>query len=142
MKLSKTSALAALAVAHLAQYPESSVVQARQVAEHLGIPTDSALKILQTLARHHVIDSRLGRGGGYRLGRTAHEINLLEIVEAIDGPVVADVSLSAQEAADRGGRDVLESICQQLARQIRDQLSSTSVAQLVGQPVAPLLKAG
>lgn len=63
MKLSKTSALAALAVAHLASYPADAVVQARQVAEYLNIPTDSALKILQTLTRRHVIDSRLGRGG-------------------------------------------------------------------------------
>ena len=42
MKLSKTSALAALAMAYLAQQNDSDPIQAGHIATHLGIPTDSA----------------------------------------------------------------------------------------------------
>ena len=59
MKLSKSSAQAVLAMAFLAEQPTGSVIQARQVGGHLGIPTDSALKILQVLARHGLLASQL-----------------------------------------------------------------------------------
>ena len=52
---SREKAQTALALAFLAEQESDTVVQARQVAAHLGIPTDSALKILQTLARQELI---------------------------------------------------------------------------------------
>lgn len=91
MKLSKTSAHAVLAVAYLASCKDNGVVQARQVAEHLSIQTDSALKILQVLAQHKLIDSRLGRSGGYQFTKLASEVTLLQIIEAVDGPVVSGI---------------------------------------------------
>lgn len=75
------------------------------------------------------------------LGRQPEEINLLEIIEAIDGPVVADVSLSPVATGKQGGRDVLETLCQDVAGHIRTQLASTTIARLMPQ-TTPLLKAG
>ncbi|MEX0777535.1 MAG: Rrf2 family transcriptional regulator [Phycisphaeraceae bacterium] len=135
MKLSKTSALAALAVAHLAGGNFGRIIQARQVARHLGIPTDSTLKILQCLARHNILQSQLGRGGGYRLVQPAHEVTLLQIVEAIDGPIGAGAPLHL----GRNGvanMQVLHAVCQDVARRVRDALTDTTVAMLVCEPAA------
>lgn len=130
MKLSKTSAHAALAMAYLATRTDGSLLQARTVAEYLGVPTDSALKILQGLARRGLIHSQLGRTGGYRLQRPAAQVSLLEIVEAIDGPIGAMLPISEAEPHLHGGLDLIQSVCEQAARLIRQELARTTVADL------------
>lgn len=140
MKLSKTSALAALAMTFLARQNNSTVTQARQVAEHLDIPLDSALKILQCLARHRLIDSQLGRGGGYRLTKTPDQVNLLQIVEAIDGPLDVGVSLYGPTDQLAASTNMLDTICHQVALRVRDQLAAVTVASLAGEPVVPQLQ--
>ena len=130
MKLTKTSAYAALATAFLASHPGKSVVQARQVAEHLSIPIDSALKILQTLARHQLIESQLGRSGGYRLAKDAKQITLLHIVEAIDGPIVAEMPLTSTPDVLSDRLDLMQAVWAQAAQRIRDELSRATVVDL------------
>jgi len=131
MKLSKTSAQAALALTFLAEQERVVVVQARQVAAYLGIPTDSALKILQVLARQELILSQLGRTGGYRLHKPADQISLAHIVEAIDGPISGSMRLASNHARSNGSLELLQSICNEAATTLRQQLSRTTVADLV-----------
>lgn len=131
MKLSKTSAQAALALAYLAEQDSTQTIQAKQVAKHLGIPADSALKILQAMARHDLIHSRLGRSGGYRLINDAQDITLLQVIEAIDGPINGQVRLDNAPDGITGGLDLLQAISQQAAERIRLELSQTTIADLV-----------
>ena len=130
MKLSKTSAHAALAVAYLAGLPSDTPIQARQIAEHLGIPTDSALKILQAMVRQRIIQSQLGRAGGYMLTRPAQQVTLLEIVEAIDGPISAALPIRADQGAKSIGLEKLSRICENVAERLRAELTRFSVADL------------
>ncbi len=131
MKLSKTSAQAALATVYLATKQDQGFIQARQVAEHLRIPTDSALKILQALVQHGLIESRLGRSGGYRLTASPKLVTLLQIIEAIDGPVTAALpAVNAQGHLDHNLK-MLQNACDHVAKQIRQQLQKTTVADLL-----------
>jgi Rrf2 family protein len=129
VKLSKTSAHAALAVAYLAHCPTGRIVQARQVADHLGVPVDSALKVLQNLARRGIIHSQLGRGGGYHLGRRPEQISLLQVIEATDGPIDAEVPLP-QDQGCAPGLEMLETVCRHIADRTRADLAATSIADL------------
>lgn len=130
MKLTKTSALAALAMAYLANQSQELPIQARQVADHLNIPTDSALKILQCLSRHRLILSQLGRGGGYRLAGSADQVTLLEVVEAIDGPIEAELPLYTASNEEGQGLETLQAVCQQVAQHARRELAAITVAKL------------
>jgi Rrf2 family protein len=131
MRLTKTSAHAALALAFLATRSDDSLTQARQVAEHLGIPTDSALKILQALTRHRLIQSQLGRSGGYRLRKPAEDITLLQVVEAIDGVISAEMPFDRVQNDAHDSVDVLRSMCEQATVTLRNQLSQYTVADLL-----------
>jgi FeS assembly SUF system regulator len=51
----------------------------------LELPTVS--KLLKRLARAGLVESFRGAAGGYRLARSAQDISLAEIVEALDGPI-------------------------------------------------------
>ncbi|MEM7626302.1 MAG: Rrf2 family transcriptional regulator [Planctomycetota bacterium] len=132
MKLTKTSVHAALAVTFLADRPADRPTQARQVGEYLGVPTDSALKVLQALVRQNLLRSQLGRSGGYRLHHAPEDISLLQIVEAIDGPIKPDVPVH-DFAADASSRtlEALHRTCNNTARFMQQQLAQTSVADLL-----------
>jgi len=139
MKLSKTSAQAALALAYLAERRDGGPTQARQVAEHLKIPTDSALKVLQTLSRQGLLRSQLGRSGGYHISAAPETISLLQIVEAIDGPIRVDIPLEAADDDLAIQVDVLRRVCEASDRQLRNELSRLTVAQLAAASETPAL---
>jgi len=130
MKLSKTGALAVLATRYLTQQ-NGKTVRARNVGEALNIPTDSALKILQALARGRVIDSHLGRSGGYSTQRTEQQITLLEVIEAIDGPISGGLALDGRQPDDLDQPiEQLQRVCRRMAEQVREQVARTTLAEL------------
>jgi len=130
MKLGKTTSLAVLATCYLSQQG-GRTVRARTVAAALNIPTDSALKILQSLARAQIITSQLGRSGGYRLTRRADDISLLEIIHAIDGPTTNDLPLDAPDcAAAAEAMQQLQSCCEDMTERMQALASNCRVSDL------------
>jgi Rrf2 family protein len=69
----------------LAAIPPDRALPAAKLAEYHGVPAAYLAKHLQSLARAGVLETVKGPRGGYRLGRPAGEITLLDVVEAIDG---------------------------------------------------------
>ena len=138
MKLTKTATQAALAMAFLAGQPENQPTQARQVAKHLQIPIDSALKVLQALSRQTLLISRLGRHGGYVMPSAPDAITLLQVVEAIDGPIVVEMSFDeSRSGALASPRSALESVCRRAVNGIRRELLRVTVADLVPEQALP-----
>jgi DNA-binding IscR family transcriptional regulator len=70
-----------------------------------------------------------GRAGGYRLARSAAGLSLLEIVEAVDGPVEAGVPQIVTGTHGRIERR-LQAACDGTAEIIRRNLGRVSVADL------------
>jgi len=73
------------AIVHLAQHRDEPVLS-RDIARELRIPEHFLAKILQDLSKNTLLQSFKGRGGGFKLARSADDIKLLEVVQAIDGP--------------------------------------------------------
>jgi Rrf2 family protein len=69
----------------LAAIPPDRALPAAKLAEYHGVPAAYLAKHLQSLARAGVLETVKGPRGGYRLGRPATQITLLDVVEAIDG---------------------------------------------------------
>jgi Rrf2 family protein len=84
--LSHTSKYAIRAVIYLAlKGDEGSKIGIKQISKELDIPTPFLGKILQTLAKHKLLSSTKGPHGGFGLGKNPYDINLMDIVEVIDG---------------------------------------------------------
>jgi Rrf2 family protein len=84
--LSNTSKYAIRAVIYLALNGKNdSKIGIKQISKDLEIPTPFLGKILQSLAKHKLLASTKGPHGGFSLGRKAHDISLMDIVEIIDG---------------------------------------------------------
>ena len=84
MILSRACKYGLQAVLHLARYDDRPVLS-KEIAQALDIPQHFLAKILQDLARHGLLQSFKGRGGGFKLARPANKIKLLEVVETIEG---------------------------------------------------------
>jgi Rrf2 family protein len=72
-------------------------LKAVEIAREMEIPRGFLPQVLQGLQRAGLVVSRAGRSGGYTLARDPGEISLLEVIEALEGP------LNAGECALRGG---------------------------------------
>ncbi len=71
---------------HLAQHSEESV-SARQIAAQYDIPAELLAKVLQKLARKGLLISQQGINGGYVLARNPADISIVDVVEALEGPI-------------------------------------------------------
>ena len=91
LRLSKKAEYALMALKDLALRPEAEAASAREIAERYGIPVEVLAKVLQRLARQHLLASQHGTHGGYFLARPASRISVADAIEAIDGPVTITV---------------------------------------------------
>ncbi|MEX0792735.1 MAG: Rrf2 family transcriptional regulator [Pirellulaceae bacterium] len=93
MKLSRTVAYALQATMQLAQSGSKVPVPCSQIAAQGEMPERFLLQVLRSLVTHGVLQSTRGVDGGYMLIRPGGQISLLDVIEAIDGPVNAHLPL-------------------------------------------------
>lgn len=87
MKLNQATDYAFRAILFLASQPEGKVVEAQTISKKEVIPMRFLLKTMPSLIRAGIVKSQRGVGGGYALARSPREITLLDVVEAVEGPV-------------------------------------------------------
>ena len=93
LKFSKKADYALLALQYMASVQSSGelqrrVVNTKEIAEEHVMPVELLAKVLQTLARHQIIESHHnGPKGGYVLGREPKDISVAQVLEAIEGPL-------------------------------------------------------
>lgn len=91
MKLSRTVAYAIRATLQLAQGEPETPMPCSRLASEGQMPERFLLQVLRNLVHHGVLHSTRGVDGGYSLHRPLQEISLLEVIEAVDGPLTSRV---------------------------------------------------
>lgn len=87
LELTRRGDYAVRAVIALARHaPE--VVGAARLAEETGIPRRFVAQVMAEVVRSGIADARLGRSGGYRLGRPADQVSVLDVVSVVEGDLV------------------------------------------------------
>ena len=75
------------ALVHLAHYPMGELALVSDIATSNNIPKKFLDAILSDLRNAGFVQSRKGKGGGYRLARPAEEIRIGSVVRVLDGPL-------------------------------------------------------
>ncbi len=88
LKLTKKADYGLIALKHLAMHSGTGSASTKDIAEVYGVPVPLLSKILQRLARNGFLKSEQGTNGGYRLARDPRLITALEVIRAIDGPII------------------------------------------------------
>ena len=86
MQMGKGVEWAAHTCTILALLHDGEGLSVEALAEFFGLPAPYLAKQLQALRRAGIVESVRGKGGGYRMARSADAVTLLDIVRAIDGP--------------------------------------------------------
>jgi FeS assembly SUF system regulator len=90
LRLTKKADYSLIALKHFAhrQRETAESVSAKEVAESCGIPLPLLSKLLQKLGKAGFLVSEYGTNGGYRLARESKSISMLDVIRAVDGPVL------------------------------------------------------
>lgn len=121
-------------------YPTGAYRKIREVVAEMDVPATFASQILADLVHAGLATSKAGKSGGYRLVRPPEEINVLDVVEAGEGP------LRAERCALGEGPCRWDAVCPlhetwgTATAALRDALAATPLADLVARDRA--LEAG
>ncbi|MFN7974316.1 MAG: Rrf2 family transcriptional regulator [Acidobacteriota bacterium] len=120
---------ALVALVSLARHPEGRVKQMREISSREGLPAPFLSKILLKLRHAGIVASRHGRGGGYALSRSAHEITVRDVLIAfgVSGPLTFDLTLPGVTA----NANIAQGL-RTLNYRIEKALQGTSIADLAG----------
>lgn len=84
MEITRQADYAMRAVLYLATY---RLANTREIAKAQSVPREYLAKIVQELARAGIVKTQRGVGGGITLARPPEEISLIDVLEAIEGPL-------------------------------------------------------
>jgi Rrf2 family protein len=87
LRFTKKADYGLMAIHYIAFHQHDGVVNAKRIAEDLGIPGELLAKILQRLAKRRLIRSVNGPKGGYVLAREPERIMVGDVLGAIEGPL-------------------------------------------------------
>jgi Rrf2 family protein len=87
MRLSSTDIYAFKALGYLGTQPLTRFVGSEELSQATGVRRTYLVRIMAALVSHNLMVSKKGSGGGYALPRPAREINLRDVIRAVDGPI-------------------------------------------------------
>lgn len=128
--LTRQSDYGVRAILHLANMPFGDVVQTREIAASEDIPGKYLPSIIRTLARAGLIRTLRGNQGGVTLSRPAEEINLREVIEAVEGPISLVPCLRGPNQCTHQDDCAFQPVCEGLQNTMVNQLENTTFADL------------
>lgn len=133
MYLNQATDYAFRAVLFLAHQPDGMIVDSQTIAEREHIPTRFLLKIMPSLIRAGIVRSQRGAGGGYALAREPEAITLLDVLEAIEGPITLNRCLTDPDFCSKHGPGFcpVHSTLQEIQIELSKEFASRNFRQLI-----------
>jgi len=94
------------------------------------LPRDFMAKVFQRLVHTGLLRSSKGRGGGFSLTRPAHQITMMQIVEAIEGPQMMDRCVVGLEKCHDHIPCPQHDLYKPIRQRLKDYLHTTTLADL------------
>jgi Rrf2 family protein len=130
MKLSRTVVYAVQATIQLASAQSDQPVPCRRLAIEGQMPERFLLQILRSLVNHGILHSTRGVDGGYSLDRSPKDISLLEVIEAIEGPLGPILPTAEGKASQRAYARLREAV-DEVGANMREQLQAIKLSDLI-----------
>ena len=130
MQITQTADYAVRTVVYLTLHGNNGPVAAAVIAKEMIIPVDYISKVVQALARAGLVDSVAGRNGGAWLARDPAELSMLEIIEAVDGPVALTRCVIRPGACPRYSYCVVHDFWKSAQKGLVGVLSETKIADI------------
>lgn len=137
LKLTKKADYGLIALRHLASTP-GSTASTKDIAEAYHLPVPLLAKVLQKLGREKILQSVAGTNGGYKLARPAGRITALDVVRAIDGPVILTHCFTEHGVCDQSDKCTVREPLRRVHEAILELLHKFTIDDLAESPVVRL----
>lgn len=133
MKISKRTDYGMRAVIYIARQPKERRNAIDVIARAECIPRDFLAKILKDLTRADILRSYQGVHGGYQLARSTNKISLLDIVEAMDGPLGLDLCVRDDDGCNKkhSSHGIICPFFTGMQRQVKGLFKGATIAKLI-----------
>ena len=131
MQLTRQADYAIRALLHLSAQEKGSVVQTKEIASHQEIPEKYLPTIMRTLARAGLVRTLRGNQGGVLLARQPDNINLREVIEAIEEPILLNRCLREQGECSRDDCCPVYPVWDRIQQSLVERLETTTFADLL-----------
>jgi Rrf2 family transcriptional regulator, iron-sulfur cluster assembly transcription factor len=130
MQLTRAADYGVRVMVTLAGLPEGGRVSLLGLTGATGAPESFLSKVMQSLARAGLINSRRGIGGGFEMSATGRAASMRTVIEAIDGPIVLNVCLSEAKSCKRLGTCPANPVWVRAQRAMLDVLDGALIREL------------
>jgi len=131
MQLSQAAELAVRGIRVLVTKGGDRPLPMDLICSEADLPKQYLVKIFAMLARVGLVRPVRGKHGGYLLGRPAEDISLLEVIEAVEGPIALNFCQIHPPQCDNEDCAIRSVWCE-LQQTFRDKLESVSMAAASG----------
>jgi len=136
MQLTRGTDYGILGMLYLAMRPLEQVTLLHEIAEAQDIPESYLAKIFQDLSKEGLICSRRGAKGGFCLARPAAEITLLDVIQALEGPISLNRCLDIREDCPHLETCGVAPVLRQAQAQLLETLRSATFDDLASETLA------
>lgn len=133
MQLTRAADYAVRVMIHLAGLPAGSRASRADLAGAADCPEQFLSKVLQSLTRSGLVMSHRGNTGGFELPERNRAASILDIVEAVEGPIRLNVCLGSEEACSRVAWCPAHMVWSRAQEAMVNVLKNTSIAELAQQ---------
>ena len=135
MKVSLRATYGIMAAVDLAMHVGTAPVQAKKIARRQAIPARFLEQVLYGMKKAGLVMSVRGAQGGYVLSKKPSEVSVVEILEALDGPLLLSSGGTERGQGRRPSKPelLLGKIWEQVHQAERHVLEAISVEELAGQ---------
>jgi len=133
MQITRQADYAVRAVLHLARAGNAERSATSFVAKEQNIPTSFLAKIISQLSIAGLLHTSRGARGGVTLARDAKDITLLEVVEAIDGPIQLNECVGNEGSCTFDGNCPIKPVWCDAQEELVTRLKSTNFADMLVQ---------
>lgn len=126
MQITRQADYAVRAVLYLTKLGEDNRAATSQIADEQKIPPSFLAKIVSQLSVAGLLQTSRGARGGVSLARPPEEISLLEVVEAIDGPIYLNECVADDGACVFGDTCPMQPVWCEAQKDLIRRLQSTT----------------
>jgi Rrf2 family protein len=130
MQLTRAADYAVRVMIHMAGLPPGSRTSRSELANAATCPEQFLSKVLQDLTRAGLVVSHRGNTGGFELPDTRYGVSVLDVVEAVEGPIRLNVCMAAEHACERQEWCAAHSVWVRAQEAMTGVLRNTSIAEL------------
>jgi Rrf2 family protein len=130
MQITRQADYAVRAVYYLTQLGSDNKAATSQIADEQQIPPSFLAKIISQLSVAGLLHTSRGARGGVSLARDPKEISLLDVVEAIDGPILLNECVADSGACTFSGDCPMQPIWCDAQRDLVGRLERTNFSDI------------